>query len=238
MNTRTNTRPSFAMQSLIATVIANAILLGVIYVLVGEALQAQNQTILYFALGALITLLLWFAVYTLGSRLIGQETPARAPAAAPAPARPVVAETPQVSLRDRVKPQETAMSAEAGAVQMLAILQRQGRFVDFLQEDLSLYDDAQIGAAVRTIHAGCKQALAEHAKLEPIYKEPEGSTVTVQSGFDMESVRLTGNVVGEPPFTGELQHRGWRVARVDLPKQGSVRGRELIVAAAEVEVQA
>ncbi|HZG68742.1 MAG TPA: DUF2760 domain-containing protein, partial [Herpetosiphonaceae bacterium] len=69
-------------------------------------------------------------------------------------------------------------------------------------------------------------------------KEPEGSTVTVQPGFDMESVRLTGNVVGEPPFTGELQHRGWRVARVDLPKQGSVRGWELIVAAAEVEVQA
>ncbi len=238
MNTRSNTRPSFAMQSLIATVIANAILLGVIYVLVGDALQAQNQTILYFVLGALITLLLWFAVYTLGSRLIGQETPARAPAAAPAPARPAVAEAPQVSLRDRVKPQETAMSAEAGAVQMLAILQRQGRFVDFLQEDLSLYDDAQIGAAVRTIHAGCKQALAEHAKLEPIFKEPEGSTVTVQPGFDMESVRLTGNVVGEPPFTGELQHRGWRVARVDLPKQGSVRGRELIVAAAEVEVRA
>ena len=231
-----NTRPRFAIQSLVATVILNAILLGVIYVLVGAAIEAQNQTLLFFGIGALLTLLLWFAVYSLGSRSIGQETSERVPS--PTLARPVATESPPVSLRDRVRPQEPAISAEAGAVQMLAILQRQGRFVDFLQEDLSMYDDAQIGAAVRTIHAGCKQALAEHARLEPIFQEPEGSTVTVQPGFDMESVRLTGNVTGEPPFTGALQHRGWRVTRVDLPKQVPARGRELIVAAAEVEVQA
>jgi hypothetical protein len=232
-----DTKPRFAMQSLTATVILNAILLGVIFVLVGDVLQAQGQTLLFFGIGVLITLVLWFAIYSLGSRLIGQETPVRVPAGGAGVARPAASETPQVSLRDRVKPQENVMSAEAGAVQMLAILQREGRFVDFLQEDLSLYDDAQIGAAVRTIHAGCKKALAEHAKLEPIYKEPEGSTISVQPGFDMEAVRLTGNVAGEPPFTGELQHRGWRVARIDLPKQVPVRGRELIVAAAEIEVQ-
>jgi hypothetical protein len=231
-----NTKSRFATQSLIATIILNAILLGVIYVLVGDAIQAQNQTILFFAVGVAITLVLWFALYSLGSRFIGQDLPERVSAGAPAPARPVAPETPQVSLRDRVRPQENAMSAEAGAVQMLAILQREGRFVDFLQEDLNLYDDAQIGAAVRTIHEGCKKALAEHARLEPIFKETEGSTVTVQPGFNMDEIRLTGDVVGEPPFTGALQHRGWRVARIDLPRQAPVRGRELIVAAAEVEV--
>jgi hypothetical protein len=237
-----NTKGRFAVQSLIATIIFNAILLGVIYTLVGDALQASNQTLMFFALGALLTLMLWFAVYSLGSRLIEQDVPERvlagASAPSPAPARAAAPETPPVALRDRVKPQETAMSAEAGAVQMLAILQREGRFVDFLQEDLSLYDDAQIGAAVRQIHEGCKKALAEHARLEPIYREPEGSSVTVQSGFDMEAVRLTGNVTGEPPFSGALQHRGWRVAQINLPRQAPVRGRELIVAPAEVEVQA
>lgn len=232
-----HTKSRFATQSLIATVILNAILLGVIYALVGNTIQAQNQMLLFFGIGVIITLVLWFALYSLGSRLIGQDVSVRVSAGAPPASRPTaVSETPQVSLRDRVKPQETTMSAEAGAVQMLAILQREGRFVDFLQEDLSLYDDAQIGAAVRTVHAGCKKALAEHATMEPIFKETEESTVTVQPGFNMEAVRLTGDVVGEPPFTGALKHRGWRVARIDLPKQAPVRGRELIVAAAEVEV--
>lgn len=232
-----NTKSRFATQSLIATVILNAILLGVIYALVGDTIQARNQTLLFFGLGVIITIVLWLALYALGGRLLGQEVPARVSAAPARASRPATSpETPQVSLRDRVKPQETAMSAEAGAVQMLAILQREGRFVDFLQENLSLYDDAQIGAAVRAVHEGCKKALAEHATMEPIFKEAEGSTVTVQPGFNMEAVRLTGDVVGEPPFTGELQHRGWRVARIDLPRQAPVRGRELIVAAAEVEV--
>src|SRR5207253_6846543 len=35
------------------------------------------------------------------------------------------------------------------AVQLLAILQREGRLLDFLQEDVDGYADAQIGAAVR-----------------------------------------------------------------------------------------
>ena len=123
-------------------------------------------------------------------------------------------------------------------MQMLAILQRQGRLIDFLQEDLRMYDDAQIGAAVRTIHEGCRQALAEHVKLEPIFPEAEGTTVTVQPAFDTRAVRLTGDVVGEPPFRGALRHRGWRVASLDLPKQVSGSDKAMIVAAAEVEVNA
>ncbi len=120
---------------------------------------------------------------------------------------------------------------------MLAILQRQGRLVDFLQENLSMYDDAQIGAAVRTIHEGAKQALAEHVTLEPIFTETEGSPVAVEPGFDTRAVRLTGHVVGEPPFRGELRHRGWRVVNIHLPQQPGGQDKQLIVAAAEVEVQ-
>ena len=226
-----------ATQSVIAAVIMNAILLAAIYFSV-DAIQAANQTVLFFAVGVVVTLLLALAIYFLGSRSIEREAPVRVPAAVPEQARPAAREEPPVSLRDRVRPQAPAVSAEAGAVQMLAILQRQGRLIDFLQEDLSMYDDAQIGAAVRTIHEGCKQALAEHAKLEPIFKDPEGSTVTVQPGFDIQAVRLTGEVVGEPPFKGALRHRGWRVASLDLPKQLPDPERDMIVAAAEVEVNA
>jgi hypothetical protein len=225
-----NAKQRFAIHSLIATLILNAILLAVVYFLIGDAIQAANQTILFFAFGVLITLLLWVTIFFVGSRFIEQAASAQAP--------PVVPEGPTVASPERLKPPELSLSTEAGAVQMLAILQRQGRLIDFLQEDLRMYDDAQIGAAVRNIHEGCRQALAEHVQLEPIFKEAEGSTVAVQPGFDTHAVRLTGDVVGEPPFKGALRHRGWRVIRMDLPKQVDVQDKKMIVAAAEVEVNA
>ncbi len=223
-----DTKRSFAIQSLVVTLIFNAILLAVVYVLAGNAVQAANQTVLFFAIGVLMTLLLWGAIYFVGSRLIERAAPEQAPLAAPtAPLPAAPAQT---------RPQAPSRSAEAGAVQMLAILQRQGRLIDFLQENLSMYDDAQIGAAVRTIHEGAKQALAEHVTLEPIFQETEGSAVAVEPGFDTRAVRLTGHVVGEPPFRGELRHRGWRVVRINLPQQLGGEDKQLIVAAAEVEV--
>ena len=103
---------------------------------------------------------------------------------------------------------------------MLAILQRQGRLIDFLQEDLAPFEDAQIGAAVRSVHAGCKQALDEHIQLEAIYPEAEGSVVSVPSGFDAYAIRLSGNVSGEPPFTGTLRHRGWRASGCGSARAG------------------
>jgi hypothetical protein len=132
---------------------------------------------------------------------------------------------------------ETGPPPAAGAIQLLSILQRQGRLIDFLQEDLSLYADEQIGAAVRSIHAASKQALTEVVKLEPIFREAEGTEVTVPPGFDPRQVRLTGNVVGNPPFRGELRHRGWRVAQIDLPTLVHSQEKEMVVAAAEVEVE-
>ena len=121
------------------------------------------------------------------------------------------------------------------AVQLLAILQREGRLLDFLQEDVDAYSDAQIGAAVRDIHRGCKKALAEHMPLEPVLREPENAQVRVDPGFDPSRIRLVGNVVGEPPFTGALRHHGWRIAKVTLPSPA--RGTDpTVVAPAEVEL--
>ena len=121
------------------------------------------------------------------------------------------------------------------AVQLLAILQREGRLLDFLQEDVDAYSDAQIGAAVRDIHRGCKKALAEHMPVEPVLRDAENAQVRVDPGFDPSRIRLTGNVVGEPPFTGALRHHGWRIAKVSLPSPP--RGTDpTVVAPAEVEL--
>jgi len=121
------------------------------------------------------------------------------------------------------------------AVQMLALLQRDGRLIDFLEEDVSPFPDGQLGAAVRTIHASCRQVLDRYMKLEPVIDSEEDQPVTVSAGFDPAAVKLIGNVVGGPPIKGVLRHRGWRVKEVSLPSLPQGMGRE-VVAPAEVEV--
>ncbi|MBX3028423.1 DUF2760 domain-containing protein [bacterium] len=122
-----------------------------------------------------------------------------------------------------------------GALRLLALLQKEGRLVDFLEEDIQPYTDAQVGAAVRAIHAGCRKALHERMEITRIYPEDDGATVEVASGFEPAAVRLTGNVHGQPPFQGVLQHGGWRATHVALPKTAGVDAA--ILAPAEVEVQ-
>ena len=122
------------------------------------------------------------------------------------------------------------------AVQMLALLQREGRFIDFVLEDLAAYSDAQIGAAARDVHAGCHRVLERYVTLEAILPGREGEAVTVgqDQQIDPAAFHLVGNVAGQPPFRGTLLHPGWRASRVQLPPLGTT-GRT-IVAPAEIEV--
>lgn len=121
------------------------------------------------------------------------------------------------------------------AAQLLGILQREGRFIDFLEEDMSSFSDAEIGAAARVVHEGCKKALHEHFDLAPIRTEEEGAKITVDEGFDASAIRLTGNVVGKAPFEGALQHKGWRVTKIKLPKLTEEHDAK-VLAPAEVEL--
>ena len=121
------------------------------------------------------------------------------------------------------------------AVQMLALLQRDGRLIDFLAENISAYPDTQLGAAVRTIHETCRQVLDRYVKLEPIFDSEEDQPVTVQAGFDPAAIKLIGNVAGQPPVRGMLRHKGWRVKEVNLPPLPSAAGR-MVIAPAEVEL--
>lgn len=120
------------------------------------------------------------------------------------------------------------------AVQLLGLLQRDGRLVDFLMEDLSAYDDGQVGAAVRDVHAGCRQSLGRYLTLEPVVLDEEGRAITIEPGTDPARVKVVGNVAGAPPYRGVIRHRGWNAARIALPPL-PISGRT-IVAPAEVEV--
>jgi Domain of unknown function (DUF2760) len=121
------------------------------------------------------------------------------------------------------------------AVQLMALLQRDGRLVDFLMEDLSTYTDVQIGAAVRDVHDGCRRGLDRYFTLEAILSGREGEAASVSDPIDPAAVRLVGNTTGHPPFRGTLLHRGWRASRVELPPLGG-RSSRRVVAQAEIEV--
>lgn len=135
-------------------------------------------------------------------------------------------------------PQPAVVLQEAGpdsALVLLSLLQKEGRFLDFLQEEVSGYGDHEVGAAARVVHEGCQRVLRDHLSIAPVRTEAEGSTVTLNKGFDAAAERPTGQVVGEPPFTGALVHRGWRAVEVRLPQVASSRDVR-ILAPAEVEL--
>ena len=118
---------------------------------------------------------------------------------------------------------------------LFSLMQREGRLMDFLDEDLDGYDDAQIGSAVRSIHAGCRQLVQEYLNPEPVMDQHEGAVVEVPVDFDPGVIKLTGNVVGEPPFNGILRHKGWQVGKMKLPTLSGSQNAE-IIAPAEVEI--
>jgi hypothetical protein len=118
---------------------------------------------------------------------------------------------------------------------MLALLQRDGRLIDFLAENISAFPDVQLGAAVRTIHETCRHALDQYVRLEPILNSEEDQPVTVEAGFDPAAIKLIGNVTGALPLRGLLRHKGWRVKELKMPPLPQASGR-LVIAPAEVEL--
>ncbi len=127
---------------------------------------------------------------------------------------------------------ETPEPQLSSSAQLLAALQKEGRFIDFLQEDLSGFPDAQIGSVARTMQLGCKQVLQQYLVLKPVLSDEEGSPVTVEEGFDPQRISLVGRVEGDPPFSGVLRHHGWQLEEDRLPRLGAPR----ILLPAEVEL--
>jgi hypothetical protein len=145
--------------------------------------------------------------------------PAPAKAAEPAPAKPV----------EPAKPDVTA------ALQLLSLFQREGRFVDFLEQDVAGFSDADVGAAARVVHEGCRKTLRQHAKIAAVRAEDEGAPVTIEGGYDAHEVKLIGNVSGKPPYKGVLRHRGWRVRDLVVPTPTKAHDAT-VIAPAEVEL--
>lgn len=165
----------------------------------------------------------FFARLGLAFRVLGDATLAgkvaelEAPAALEKPAEPA--------------PEKT----HASGLAVLSLLQREGRLIDFLREDVAGFSDADIGAAARVVHAGSRKVLDQYLTLEPVLKDSEGAAVTIPAGFNAERIRLTGNVAGQPPFRGALKHHGWVATAIRLPAVSPTLDPR-ILAPAEVEL--
>jgi hypothetical protein len=152
-----------------------------------------------------------------------QSSPDLAPAAAPV-----------VSAYAAV-PAAAPQGSPDAALLLLSLLQGEGRFVDFVQQDISAFADAEVGAVARVVHAGCRKVLRAHLQIEPIRSEPEGQPVTLEPGFDPSQIKLTGNVAGTGSLQGVLRHRGWRASGVQLPTRVDRAGSR-VLCPAEVEM--
>ncbi|MCH9628151.1 MAG: hypothetical protein S4CHLAM2_18060 [Chlamydiales bacterium] len=139
------------------------------------------------------------------------------------------------ALKNEAAQESEPSKEEPSHLRLLALLQKEGRLIDFLKEDISSYSDAQVGAAVRTIHAKCGDVLEEVVTLRPLLPDSEGSTLSVPVGYDVAAIQVTGRVKGEPPYQGVLRHKGWKAHKISLPKQ-LVLAERSVICPAEVEV--
>jgi hypothetical protein len=159
-------------------------------------------------------------------------------ATAPEPAVKIVEKIVEVEKVVQAPAPEPVVLKEAtpdAALQLLGLLQKEARFIDFIKEDIAAFSDSDIGIAARVVHEGCNKAINEHFTLAAVRNEQEGSKIILPESFDAATVRLTGNIVGNAPFTGTLVHKGWQVTDIKLPKL-TLGHNAAIVAPAEVEL--
>lgn len=141
--------------------------------------------------------------------------------------------TPAPAAAPVVKAAPAGPKPSDGALQFLAILQRDSRLVDFVMEDISGYADDQIGAAVRDLHDQCRDTIKRYVTLQPVIDGVEGTFAKAPSA-DPNVVKFVGNVPAKPPAGGTLRHKGWRAAKVELP---STPQDTTIIAPAEIEIE-
>jgi len=207
------------------------------------SLKPTTFDLWHVCLAGTVAVLALLLMILLSIMLIGMARRAKTPSEthSPLPLTPetkVVEKIVTVEKIVQVPPPEPVILKEAtpdAALQLLALLQKEARFIDFIKEDVAAYSDADIGIAARVVHEGCNKAINEHFSLASVRPEAEGSKITLAKDFNAAEVRLTGNIIGQAPFTGTLIHKGWQVTDIRLPKLTQAHNAK-ILAAAEVEL--
>ena len=205
------------------TLLTVAIVSTLFYTPVPEDLVPKLE---WAALGVPLALLLWQMI-ELSRKGAKKQQQEEAPAPTPQPSAAAVEQDPQ-KLQD------------AAVIQFLARLQDKGRLIDFIMDDMTPYEDEQVGAAARIVHQGCQEVLDDFFKIAPLHDGAEEESITLAPGYDSASYRLVGSVAEQPPYTGVVLHRGWITHKVNLPRVSAVDLLEddaYVIAPAEVEIE-
>jgi hypothetical protein len=155
--------------------------------------------------GAVVLLTLFIAWRSFATMRSRPEPPAAAP----------VEPAPRLEPAKPAKPEPTQTGE---ALILLSLLQEKGRFLDYVMEDITAFNDAQVAAASRVVHQGCAAVIKECLTLAPTHEGKEGDRVTLDKSSDPNRYRLLGKVPQEPPYTGVVVHRGWKTSKLALPR--------------------
>jgi Domain of unknown function (DUF2760) len=208
------------------------------------SLRPTTFDLWHVCLGGTVVILLFVILLLIIALIVGRS---RRQDSVAANVQPVAKPEPEIRIVEKIVEVEKLVQSPSpepvilkeyspdAALQLLGLLQKEARFIDFIKEDVTTYSDADVGAAARVVHQGCSKAINEHFTLAPLRSEQEGSRITLPAGFDAAANRLCGNIVGQAPFTGTLVHKGWQATEVRLPKLAQGHNPN-IVAAAEIEL--
>ena len=131
----------------------------------------------------------------------------------------------------------SASKEEQGILDFIELLQRNGRFMDFVMGDITSIDDQTVGAASRVVHQGLSSLVKEFMSVESIRNEAEGESVQVGSDEALFNYNFIGGDDLSLPKEGRLVHKGWRISKLNLPKRTEDRSaQDKVVQRAEVEI--
>ena len=129
-------------------------------------------------------------------------------------------------------PAAASPPTRSDAITLLSALQREARLVDLIQENLSEFSDAQVGAAARPCLEQSSATLNRLFDLKPVCEAADGSTVDVGPEETAARYQWTGEGSGT---SGSLIHHGWQASQVELPQFSGDAADALIVAPAQIQ---
>lgn len=131
-------------------------------------------------------------------------------------------------------------SDATSALTLLAALQREARFVDFIKESLDGADEAAIGAAARGVHDRCATVLERFFAIRPLADAEEGTSVELDAETAKNSARV--RVLGRSAspdsngkVVGRLVHAGWIATKAAPPVWSGAP--EDVAALAPIEIE-
>lgn len=153
--------------------------------------------------------------------------------------KPAAAGLPSPEAKATAEPKpvpKPAAPSQSEAITLLATLQREARLIDLVQEPLEQYPDAQVGAAARDVLRDTRKVLERICGIKPLLSEVEGTKVDVPADASPMRWKISGSASAAK--RGVVVHPGWQATQCQLPQWNGTTADALVIAPAEVDLNA